>query len=218
MDEFLDNDDDVLATLNYYIQESTDYWKTPVIEVDTPKGRVIEHLNINADVVCFNNSKALKKVIELSMEHFTHFSEQGGLNELAWVDKSFSVKVVDSPYVLSDVSYNCRAKGVPRCDMIQKGLIVNANMHGFPYEWLAERNLINGKPSPIKSWYVKDNKLFTHDHKQIKVFHFVEGLGGRPVEKFNELIDDFKYNWFNKETVKFFQDTCNCKEFFNTGA
>jgi len=210
MDEFLNNnEDDILATLNYPVQEDTEYWETPIIEVNTPEGKVIEHLNINGDVICFNNSEALKRVIELSMEHFTNFSEQGGLNELAWVDKSFSVNIVDSPYVLSDVSYNCRAKGVPRCDMIQKGLIVNGHLHGFSH--------MNGKPSPIKSWYVKDNKLFTHDHKQIKVFHFVEGLGGRSTEKFNEILDDFKYNWFNKETIKFFQNVCNCKEFFNTG-
>jgi len=219
LDEFLDNDTTpVLATLNYWIQESTDHWITPIINVTLPDGStVIEHENINADVVCFNSHEALNKVIQLSIEHYTHFSIQGGLNELAWNDKSFKVDVVDSPYPLSKVSYNCRSKGVPRTNMIEKGKIVNCyprNMHGFPPQWLVERNLIDGNDTPIKSWYVKDGKLFTHDHKQIKVFHFVEGIGGRPIEKFNELINDFKYHWFNEETIKFFKESCNCNIFF----
>ena len=208
LDEFMDNNqDDVLATLNYPIQEETEYWKTPIIEVETPQGKVFEHLNINADVACFNNVEALKKVVELSIEHFTLFSEQGGLNELAHVDKSFNVKIVDSPYCMSDVSYNVRAKGVPRCDMIENGLVVNCHLHGFSPEF-------NGKPSPTKYWYVKDDKLFTHDHKQIKVFHFIEGLSGRTEEKFNQLMDDFRYNWFNEETLKFFREVCGCTRFF----
>lgn len=219
LDEFIDdNETDILATLNYWIHESTEFWKTPIIEVTLPNGsKVIEHLNINADVVCFNNSDALKKTIDLAIEHFTHFGEQGALNELAWVDKSYNIKIVDSPYPLSKVSYNCRSKGVPRTDMIEKGKIINCypkNVHGLPPQWLIERNLIDGNDSPIKSWYVKDKKLFTHDHKQIKVFHFVEGLGGRPIEKFNELIDDFKYHWFNKDTIEFFKEECNCNVFF----
>jgi hypothetical protein len=219
LDEFLDNDTTpVLATLNYWIQESTDHWVTPIINVTLPDGStVIEHENINADVVCFNSHEALNKVIQLSIEHYTHFSIQGGLNELAWNDKSFEVDVVDSPYPLSKVSYNCRSKGVPRTNMIEKGKIINCyprNMHGFPPQWLMERNLIDGNDTPMKSWYVKDGKLFTHDHKQIKVFHFVEGIGGRPIEKFNELINDFKYHWFNKETIKFFKESCNCNIFF----
>ena len=219
LDEFLDDDrTPVLATLNYYIQESTDTWMTPTIEVDMSDGsKVLEHLNINADVACFNSHEALRKVIELSVENYTHFSIQGGLNQLAFNDDSYDVKIVDSPYVLSDVSYNCRSKGVPRTNMIKGGILENCwpkNVHGFDYNWLVERNLLDGQPSPIKSWYVKDDKLFTHDHKQIKCFHFVEGLGGRPLKDFNELINDFKTNWFNKETLKFFREKCNCKSFF----
>ena len=214
LDEFLDDDTDVLATLNYPCQESTDYWKTPVVET-SPNN--YEHANINADVVCFNSHEALNKIIQLSIEHYTYFSIQGGLNELAWSDKSFEVAIVDSPYPLSKVSYNCRSKGVPRTNMIEKGKIVNCypkNIHGFPPQWLIERNLVDGNDTPIKSWYVKDGKLFTHDHKQIKVFHFVEGIGGRPIEKFNELINDFKYHWFNEDTIKFFKEECNCNVFF----
>tara|TARA_R110001592_G_scaffold68235_4_gene209042 strand:- start:118 stop:1017 length:900 start_codon:yes stop_codon:yes gene_type:complete len=204
LDEFLDdNSTPVLATLNYPCQESTEYWTTPMINIPMPDGSTIaDSLNINADVACFNNSDALKKVIELSIEHYTHYSIQGGMNELAWSDKSYDVKVVDSPYPLSKVSYNCRSKGVFGTDMIVKGK-------------LAKHGHLDGQPSPILNWYVKDNKLFTSDNKQIKVFHFVEGLGGRPDEKFYELLEDFKTTWFNKQTLDFFKNKCGCIKFFN---
>jgi hypothetical protein len=220
LDEFLDdNTTPVLASLNYYIQESTDTWITPKILIELPDGtKEEEHLNINADVVCFNSHEALYRVLELSLTHYTHFSNQGGLNELAWSDGSYEVKIVDAPYPLSKVAYNARSKGVPRLDMINKGVLMNCwprNVHGFSPQWLQERGLIDGEVSPIRKWYVKDGKLFTHDHKQIKCFHFVEGLGGRPIEQFNELINDFKYHWFNEETLKFFKEVCNCTEFFN---
>ena len=205
LDEFLDNDTTpVLASLNYWIHESTEHWSSPTIQVELPDGsKELDHLNINADVVCFNSSDALLKVITLSIEHYGYFSIQG--------------KIVDSPYPLSKVSYNVRVKGVPRTDMIGKGVLKNCyphNIHGFPYEWLVNQNLLDGQPSPIKSWYVKEDKLYTHDHKQIKVFHFVEGIGGRPIEKFNELINDFKNHWFNDDTIKFFQEQCKCTQFF----
>jgi hypothetical protein len=205
LDEFLDdNDTPILATLNYPNQDATEYWVTPEIQIQLPNGSIIkDQLNINADVTCFNNADALKAVIDLSIAHYTNFSIQGGMNEMAFVDKSYDVKIVDSPYPLSKVVYNARSKGVFGTDMIRKGVLAK---YGPQYD---------GQPSPIKYWYVKDDKLFTHDHKQIKCFHFVEGLGGRPLEKFNELIDDFKTNWFNQDTINFFKEKCGCLEFFN---
>jgi len=204
LDEFLDdNSTPVLATLNYPNQDNSEHWVTPTTTINLPDGGVIvDQMNINADVTCFNNSDALKKVIDLSIEHYSHFSIQGGLNELAFADKSYEVKIVDAPYPLSKVVYNARSKGVFGTDMIVKGK-------------LAKHGPLDGQPSPIMKWYVKDNKLYTQDNKQIKCFHFVEGLGGRPDEKFKELINDFKTNWFNQETLQFFKEECGCYEFFN---
>ena len=200
MDEFINNNEDVLATLNYPCQESTDYCTTPYFEISPG---VYDHGNINADVVCFNNPAALKKVIDLSVEHFNYFAEQGALNELAWVDKSYSVKIVDFPYPTSPVVYNARSKGVFGTNMIVNGVLAK---HGPP---------LDGTPSPLKRFYVNNNKLYTGDHKQIKCFHFVEGLGGRSDEEFNAIMNDFKYKWFNEDTIKFFKEQCGCSEFFN---
>jgi hypothetical protein len=205
MDEFLDdNTTPVLATLNYPNQDFTEHWSTPIIPVSLPDGTTVyDSLNINADVTCFNSADALKKVIELSIEHYCHFSIQGGLNELAFADKSYEVKIVDAPYPTSKVVYNARSKGVFGTDMIRKGVLAK---HGPQ---------LDGQPSPIKHWYVNDNKLFTQDHKQIKCFHFVEGIGGRDLESFKELTNDFKTNWFNDNTIKYFKEQCGCSEFFN---
>jgi len=200
LDEFINNNEDVLATLNYPCQESTEYFTTPYFEISPG---VYDHGNINADIVCFNNPAALKKVIDLSIEHFTHFGEQGALNELAWVDKSHSVKIVDFPYPTSPVVYNARSKGVFGTNMIVNGVLTK---HGPP---------LDGTPSPLKRFYVNNNKLYTGDNKQIKCFHFVEGLGGRSDEEFDAIMNDFKYKWFNEDTIKFFKEECDCSEFFN---
>jgi len=196
MDEFINNNEDVLATLNYPCQESTDYCTTPYFEISPG---VYDHGNINADVVCFNNPAALKKVIDLSVEHFNYFAEQGALNELAWVDKSYSVKIVDFPYPTSPVVYNARSKGVFGTNMIVNGVLAK---HGPP---------LDGTPSPLKRFYVKNNKLYTGDHKQIKCFHFVEGLGGRTDEEFNAIMNDFKHKWINVDTIKLFKEQFGCQ-------
>jgi len=203
LDEFLDdNDFDILASLNYPSVEETEHWKTPVMEFKDENGNYYRDVyNLNADVICFNSSDALKKLLDLSLKHFSHYGEQGGLNELAIVDKSFSVNVVDFPYYTSKVSYNCRAKGVFGTNMIVKGK-------------LAKHGPRDGEEAPTRKFYVKDDKLFTEDNKQIKVWHYVEGLGGRPDSEFNEIIADFKENWFNEETKKFFIERCDCSSFF----
>ena len=199
LDEFMNDNTDILATLNYPCQESTEYWTTPVVKVIHDNQEFYDHGNINADVVCFNNKDALKSVIDLSISHFTHFAEQGGLNEMAWVNKSYKVKIVEFPYPTSKVVYNARSKGVFGTDMIKGGKLNKCGSN-------------DGKPSPISYWYVKNNELYTSDNKKIKVFHYVEGLNGRSLEDYNNTINDFK-TWFNKETIEFFKKTCNCKLF-----
>jgi hypothetical protein len=199
LEEFMNDSTDILATLNYPCQESTEYWTTPILNFNHNGQELFDHGNINADVVCFNNKNALKDIIQLSVDHFTHFAEQGALNEMTWVKKTYPVKIVDFPYPISKVVYNARSKGVFGTDMIKNGKLNKCGIH-------------DGKPSPIYYWYVKDNELYTSDNKKIKVFHYVEGLNGRSIEDFNSTINNFK-TWFNPETIKFFKKTCGCKLF-----
>lgn len=191
LDEFLDDNTDVLATLNYPCQESTEYWKTPIsVFYDSNGNAIYDHMNVNADVVCINNADALSKINELSVNHFTpYFGEQGGLNEFMHVDKSYPSKIVDFPYHESKVVYNARSKGVFGTAM-------------------------NNEHTPQMLFKVQDDKLFTHDNKQIKVWHYIEGLGAQNRFEFKALLDAWKLRLFNKETKEFFKNHCECGDFF----
>lgn len=190
LDEFLNDDADVLATLNYPCQESTAHWTTPVMEFTDEIGRKwVDSMNLNADVICINNVGALERINELSIQHFSGFGEQGGLNELAAVDKSYYVKIVDFPYHASKVVYNARSKGVFGTAM--------CNEH-----------------TPQMLFYVKDGKLFTHDNKQIKVWHYIEGLSAQNPYEFKAILDKWKFKLLNAETRKFFKEECACGDFF----
>jgi hypothetical protein len=190
LDEFLDDNTDILTALNYPCVESTAYWETPVAEFTDPAGnKFYDSMNVNADTVCFNNVEALKRVNELSIEHFSGFGEQGGLNEIIHMEKSFPFKIVDFPYHRSNVVYNARSKGVFGTGM-------------------------NNEQTPQMHFYVKNNKLYTHDHKQIKVWHYIEGLSDQNEYEFKALLDKWKLKLFNEETKKFFKEHCSCGDFF----
>jgi hypothetical protein len=85
---------------------------------------------------------------------------------------------------------------------------------------MVKGKLLNGRQGqvigdiyPTTTYYVKDNKLFTQDHKQIKVFHYIEGLGCQNEQIFIDKVNDI-HTWFNQETKDFFTHQCNCGDFF----
>ena len=192
-----DNEHDILATLNYNIQDKTEYFETPFYTLEFEDGTTIQDsANLNSGVICFNNIKALERCVELMVIHPSVFGEQGAFNELIWTEGGYTTRVLDGPYPVSEVVYNVRAKGV------------NYTNHIF------DLALNNPTQTPIFHYYVKDDKLFTHDHKHIKVWHIAEGLHGRPLEDFNNLTYLYKTKLFNQETLKFFREECDCVEFF----
>lgn len=197
--EMLEDDKtDMLLSLNYNRFETTKYWTPPSYILQYEDGSEIkEIININTGVMCFNNLEALEKAVELCFTHPTDFGEQGAINQLFTTDDSFTSKVLDGPYILSEVVYNVKAKGVDA-----SGLIFRIAME-------------HPENSYIRHWYVKDDKLFTPDHKHIKIWHIAEGLHGRPKEDFNQITEMYKKNLFNDDTIKFFEEECDCKGFFN---
>jgi hypothetical protein len=201
LNEFINDSTPILASLNYPCQEETDYVKTPVVQFKHNGQIYTDHGNINADVVCFNDANALEKIIKLSIEHYSYFAEQGALNEFAWANREPTIKIVDFPYPISSVVYNARSKGVFGTDMIKSGKLCK---HGPPYD---------GLPAPTTRFKVSNDKLYTDDDKEIKVFHYVEGLGGRPLDSFLSTVDDFK-TWFNTETISYFRKI-GCRLFDN---
>jgi len=189
LDEFLDSNEDILATLDYPYQLVTQRISSPDAET-----------HVNADVVCFNNRDALKAVIDCASYHNIYF-EQGGLNEVLWSSKfnNFSKKIVDYPYQTSTVVYNARSKG-------------NLCAQSGTKPW-----------GPfIQKFHVNDGKLFTGLHenntqvdKQIKVFHYCDGLGTLDNEKFESLINNWIHEYFNDETKEFLKIVTEYPEFFD---
>jgi hypothetical protein len=104
-----------------------------------------------------------------------------------------------------------KAEGVRTHDTYEVKFVNWAPDKGFYAEADGETDISKSKLTEI----FKDNNLYTGDHKQIKCFHFVEGLGGRSDEEFDAIMKDFKYKWFNVDTVNFFKEQCGCQEFFN---
>jgi len=199
LDEFLDdNEHDILASLDYPYQLS----ECGIIL--SPN----HETHLNADVVCFNKIRPIIDIIKIS-KNFPAYAEQGGLNYVAWSNNyKHSCKIVDGPYLKSNVVYNVRSKG---------------NMC-LPYEY-QDHSATTGEPPKFppyeKPWgphlnkfYVKDKKLYTKDHKQIKVWHYCEGLGNLNEENFVKIMNNYIFKWFNKETKQFFKEQCGADDFF----
>ena len=96
LDEFLDdNEHDILASLDYPYQLSENgIILSPDFET-----------HLNADVVCFNNIRPIIDIIKVSNK-FPAYAEQGGLNYVVWSGNyKYSCKIVDGPYLKSNVVY-----------------------------------------------------------------------------------------------------------------
>lgn len=188
LDEFLDNNDDqVLATLDYG-------YKIP-IEIKNSN-----HQNhVNADVVCFNDLNILSLLIteyDCNPQFFRDYYEQGALNYILFSGKyQITNKIVDYPYPGSKVSYNVRGKGLP------------SSNYGGVYNFLNYKNYIS-------NYKVIENKLYTPEDCQIKVFHYCQGLGTFDNNNFEKIINSFIFDMFNQETKSFF-GKISSTNFFN---
>lgn len=209
LDEFINNnsDDLICSSGPPYIFLKTEYW--------SPKETKFEYNNniyydvdfINADVACFNNFRAADLLIKKSIEFWTEHSEQGGMNYLYQNQEELKIKVniVDFPYVKTNSLYNVRSKGIASGgNQMYKGNLYNGN-------YKDPNSRVIGSVYPTSTYYIEDDKLYTSDHKQIKVFHYAEALGVKTKEEYNETLNEIKTMWFNKETIEFLNNQCGCK-------
>jgi hypothetical protein len=199
LDDFINNDEDDLICSSGppYSFIKTDYWAPKVVDGDVDF--------INADVACFNSVKAADMLINKSIEFWTNHCEQGGMNYLYQNQKSLDIKVniVDFPYNKVDSLYNVRSKGMAHGgNQMYKGKLYSGN-------YKDPNSRVIGDIYPTSTYHIKDNKLFTPDNKQIKVFHYAEALGVKTLEEYNETIYEMKNVWFNEETKKFLIEQCN---------
>lgn len=199
LDEFINGEEDILATLDYpyLLQDPIGFALTPDSET-----------HVNADVVCFNNVEAILDIVSLA-SNFKDYGEQGALNYVLWCeDYDYSFKIVDGPYRDSKVVYNVRSKG---------------NIC-LPHEY-QDHSATTGVPPKFqryeKPWgkylnkfYVENNKLLTSSGKHVKVWHYCDAFGNMPEEMFIKLMNNYICNWFNEETKTFFKQECDCGDFF----
>lgn len=183
LDEFLTYKEDILCSLDYPYQYSFGSVYTPIVHG--------EHTHVNADVVCFTNKQALEKLISLYFAYHTRdqYYEQGALNHLIHTSKEVSHRIVDFPYYNTNVLYNVRSKG-NKCDFTGEK------------PWIKD----------IKNYIVKENELFTSDGKNIKVFHYCEGIGQFNGKRFSQEVERL-VNCFNLETKKYFNKICDTQGF-----
>ena len=61
---------------------------------------------------------------------------------------------------------------------------------------------------------MKDEKLYNKDHKQIKVWHYCEGLSVLGDNEFVETVNKWSLEYFNDDTRNFFSRECDTGDFF----
>ena len=208
LDEFLNNTtaDLICSSGPPYSFMGTEYWKPKVIQFEF-EGQIYQDVDfINADVVCFNSLKGAEMVYKKSLEFWTNHAEQGGINYCYQNqnDLDMIVEIVDFPYSSTTFLYNVRSKGAA-CggNQMYQGKLYSGN-------YKDPNSRVIGDVYPTYEYYVKDNKLFTKDNKQIKVFHYAEALGVKTKEEYNETLYEMKNKWFNSETIEFLENQCNC--------
>jgi hypothetical protein len=184
MDEFLDDDvTPFLATCDSKMPFSMKF------EPDcffSPKHGVFEWAVINSDVCCFNNKEVIYEISRyIDIENDWH--EQSSMTYL-YTQRKDLVKIIDFPYEFTRVVYNNRGRGGLGADCIKDGKM----FFGFDGPQI-------GEFTPIKVWKPIGDKLYNHDGKHVKAFHFC----------FHDKKEDAK-KWFNDETVNFFINHCDC--------
>lgn len=73
--------------------------------------------------------------------------------------------------------------------------------------------LVFGSNGFIGKNFQKNNKLYTYDDKQIKVWHYCQGFGHLKEDEIEKALINWSDNFFNNETKEFFK-SIGCKEYF----
>lgn len=209
LDEFLEpTSSDMICSLGPpYPFLKTEYW-APTVKSYTANNKTYHEVDfINADVVCFNNSKIVEILYEKSLEYWTDHCEQGGMNYLYQNQDSLNIKVsiVDYPYFSSKVAYNVRSKGEASGGCQMK----DGNLYSGHYN--DSNSKVISQTYPTSEYIVKNNKLYTPEGKQIKAFHYAEALAIKTKSEYDEVISEIKTLWFNTQTKEFLINKCNCK-------
>ena len=212
-----------------------------LLKKESDEGGILEnylprdYFNFNADIVCFNNPAALKKLIDVTAKyHDTHqlihsekekvfylpddmksftgdyYGEQGGLN--IFCSLSLSPDPVDKGYNFSIGVADAYFSSNVVYNVRSKG---NRNL----FEKNDDPDIIKKELKPwgpfLKKWSTDKDKLFDCNKRQIKVFHYCDGFGSMDDEKFCQIMNKYVFDWFTDETKEFFKKHCNSGDFFD---
>jgi len=210
LDEFIEDDitDMICSSGPPYDFLKTQYWqhKKEYFQVGVGGPLTQDVPFINADVTCYNGLKGVEKFYNTTKEYWTDHQDQGGMN-YCYINQDelgMSVNIIDYPYFKSKSLYNVRSKGAA-CGGNQ---MIEGNLWNGDYN--APQSSIISDTYPTSTYYTNNSKLYTSDHKQIKVFHYAEALGAKSKKEYNKIVNEIKTIWFNKETIEFLINECNC--------
>ena len=108
-----------------------------------------------------------------------------------WIKGDWRYTVVDAPYETSEVSYNIRS--------------IYENDESLSREEITNR---------VSSFYVKDQKIYNRDGKQIKILHFRDSITQLSLSALGDHINSWRDS-FSKEVVDLLR-SAGCKNFFDT--
>ena len=199
----------------------------------------------------YADQAALNMVSTISIARRHNYSLRMFESKKEW--PSYSVYFVDLPYQIAKHTYNVRAKkslkesralGSRLTKQIETNVESGKSRGHKPLDFdYAQHPLALDRETgrSVGEYFVKDKKLFTVDGKQIKVWHYLCGLGLKTKacklgkvnkiiqkdyeepsaasikssqEEFCDIIDSFIFDVFNQETKKFFKEECACGNFF----
>ena len=186
---------------------------------------LIKSQKLNPDLYFYGDQGALNIIATFSL--YQAFKGVELPPPLKYSVPSYNIQFVDVPYEFATVVYN--ATGKKSMDERHEQAKIEAPVK---HEKADEVGSAEIGPS-VGDYHVKDDKLYTVDDKQIKVWHYHTGFGGAiqrelanksemsPEEK-NALIQKeycrkvnaFIFEIFNQETRDFFTNHCDCGDFF----
>ena len=156
---------------------------------------------------------------------------------------SHKVKYIDVPYQTASACYNVRGKkSIEESNLPIGKLLTITPQNKMVVHPKAHPKCGDEDGLSISNYYVENNKLFTVDGKQVKVWHYLAHFGlyteGQDHGRVNKIIDiDFEKlsddevdrgkkqfcdmvnsyvhdGIFNEETKKFFTEQCACGDFY----
>ena len=209
-----------LAALKDVYKFSLKHWKDYHQNV-----HLIKSQEKNSDLYFYGDQGALNIIATFSL--YQAFKGVELPPPLKYSVPSYKIQFVDVPYEFASVVYN--ATGKKSLDERREQAKIEA-----PVRHEKATELGSGEIGPsVSHYHTKDDKLYTIDDKQIKVWHYHTGFGSliqqeladksemSPEEK-NALIQKeycrkvniFIFEIFNQETRDFFTNHCDCGDFF----